>query len=434
MIPKRYLFASMFIAAMLVLLAFVQAPRSTREGGAMVSDTAIELSMESFETLAEYRLQEGWTPRFQGAQDPDQDKAWPFGGGFGTPWEPASAYLADQGLALNGPKGHSEVVLWRGLEWRHYRFDAPIASARLDPVKGNRLLVTLMLAPKRFETRLLEIPEGRVLWSTDSGPWSRFSWDGQAVLLGLRPPGPETGLLLTALPVEAEIPPATLAPWDEKGLPPPPRAWPTRQEHLWDDGKDLPGARLMVPWQPGARIWFPQRDHLWVAAGNAWTLWTRAGGLWKREAAGPGLLYAHPPLRMALVDKKDGSVARKTGPLDQAKWAPVPAETEAWPTYDPAWAWWSGEFAASAWDVRWGKDPTLPKERQREALLRAKRPEWITASGLRASVRGWLPGGPEVAMREASGVAWVWVGDRALLERLQPTGRLKSVQKALKLP
>jgi len=131
----------------------------------MVADAPVELSMESFETLAEYRLQDGWTPRFQGAQDPDQDEAWPFGGGFGTPWEPASAYLADQGLALNGPKGHSEVALWRGLEWRHYRFDAPLASARLDPVKHNRLLVTLMRAPGRFETRLLEIPEGRVLWA-----------------------------------------------------------------------------------------------------------------------------------------------------------------------------------------------------------------------------------------------------------------------------
>ena len=108
----------------------------------------------------------------------------------------------------------------------------PVRRAhRLGPAptraKGNRLLVTLMLGPARFETRLLEIPEGRVLWTTDSGPWSRFSWDGQAVLLGLRPPGKEAGLLLTALPVEADIPPATLAPWDEKGLPPPPRGWPT---------------------------------------------------------------------------------------------------------------------------------------------------------------------------------------------------------------
>jgi hypothetical protein len=432
-IPKRYLFASMFIAAMLVLLAFVQAPRSTREGGAMVADTAVELSMDSFETLAEYRLMDGWAPRFQGAQDPDQDKPWPYGGGFGTPWEPASAYLADQGLAINGPQGHSEVVIWHGLEWRHYRFDAPIASARLDPAKGNRLLVTLMLSPKRFETRLLEIPEGRVLWATDSGPWSRFSWDGQAVLLGLRAPGAEAGLLLTALPVEAEIPPATLAPWDEKGLPPPPRAWPTRQEHLWDDGKDLPGARLMVPWQPGARLWYPSRDHLWVSSGNLWTLWTRSRSLWKREAAGPGVLYAQPPLRMALLvqDRKDATVLRKAGPLDQAKWEPVAPDTPPWPPYDPAWAWWSADQAASAWDVRWGKPSSLPKERQREALLRANRPEWLTASGLRASVRGWLPAGPELALRETTASAWVWVGDRALLERLQPTGRLSFLKKTL---
>jgi hypothetical protein len=435
-IPKRYLFASMFIAAMLVLLAFVQAPRSTREGGAMVADTTLELTMESFETLAEYRLLDGWTPRFQGALDPDQDKPWPPGGGFGTPWEPASAYLADQGLALNGPRGHSEVVLWRGLEWRHYRFDAPIASARLDPAKGNRLLVTLMLSPQRFETRLLEIPEGRVLWATDSGPWSRFSWDGQAVLLGLRPPGPESALLLTALPVEGEVPPATLAPWEEKGLPPPPKNWPTRQEHLWDDGKDLPGARLLVPWQPGARMWFPLRDRLWVSSGNLWTLWARSKGLWKREATGPGALYAQPPLRMALLgpDKKEGAPARRTGPLDQARWQPVPADTEPWPPYDPAWSWWAADQAASAWDARWGKPSPLPRERQREALLKADRPEWITASGLRASVRGWLPDGPEVALREASAAAWVWVGDRALLQRLQPTGRLPFLQKALKLP
>jgi hypothetical protein len=443
-IPKRYLFASMFIAAMLVLLAFVQAPKSTREGGAMVTDAPLELSMDSFETLAEYRLQEGWTPRFQGALDPDQAKPWPFGGGFGTPWEPASAYLADQGLALNGPRGQSEVVIWRGLEWRHYRFDAPIASARIDPAKGNRLLVTLMLSPLRFETRLLEIPEGRVLWSADSGPWSRFSWDGRAVLLGLRPPGlqgtrpmgPAIGLLLATLPVEGEVPPATLAPWDEKGMPPPPRPWPTRQELLWDDGKDLPGARLMVPWQPGARLWFPQRDRLWVSTGNLWTLWALAGGLWRREATGPGELYAQPPLRMALLvpDKKEGTVLRRTGPLDKARWAPVPEDTEPWPPYDPAWAWWSPDLAATAWDIRWGKPSSLPKERQRQALLQSKRSEWLTASGLRASVRGWLPGGPEVAMRESSAVAWVWVGDRALLERLQPTGRLTAVRKTLKLP
>jgi hypothetical protein len=434
-IPKRYLFASMFIAAMLMLLAFVQAPRSTREGGATLTDTSIALSMESFETLAEYRLQEGWTPRFQGAQDPDQAKAWPFGGGFGAPWEPASAYLADQGLALNGPLGHGEVVIWHGLEWRHYRFDFPLASARLDPAKGNRLLVTLMLDPVRFETRLLEIPEGRVLWATDSGPWSRFSWDGQAVLLGLRPPGPQRGLLLAALPADGEVPPAaTLAPWDEKGLPAPPRGWPTRQEHLWDDGKDLPGARVMVPWQPGARLWFPRKDRLWVSSGGNWTLWDLAGGLWKRAATGPGQLYAQPPLRMGLLLPARKEAVRKTGPLDQASWEPVPADTAPWPPYDPAWTWWSGDQAATAWNVTWGRPSALPKELQREALVRSRRPDWITACDLRASVHGWLPDGPEVALREASETAWVWVGDRALLERLTPSRRLASVRNALKLP
>lgn len=435
MVPKRYLFASMFIAAMLVLLAFVQAPRSTREGGAMAPDVPVELTLQSFETLAEYRLQEGWAPRFQGAQDPDQEKPWPYGGGFGSPWEPASAYLGDQGLAINGPKGHSEVIIWRSLEWRHYRFDAPIASARLDPVKGNRLLVTLMLGPKRFETRLLEIPEGRVLWASDSGPWSRFSWDGQAVLVGLRAPKPAAGLLLATLPVEGDLPPATLAPWDEKGLPPPPRAWATRPDSLWDDGKDLPGARLLVPWPQGARLWFPRKDRLWVGGGGQWALWTLAGGTWRREAAGPGTLQAHPPLRMALVgpERPDGA-ERRTGPLDRAQWQPVPEATAPWPDYDPAWAWWSPELAATAWDQRWGAGPALAKERQREALVRANRSEWLTATKLRASVKGWLPQGPEVALREEDGTAWVWVGDRAILQRLQPTGRLASIRKALKLP
>jgi hypothetical protein len=434
-IPKRYLFASMFIAAMLMLLALVQAPRSTREGGAVAPDAPVELTLQSFETLAEYRLQDGWAPRFQGAQDPDQEEPWPFGGGFGTPWEPASAYLGDQGLALNGPRGHSEVVIWRGLEWRHYRFDAPIASARLDPAKGNRLLVTLKLGPRRFETRLLEVPEGRVLWASDSGPWSRFSWDGQAVLLGLRPPKPDGGLLLASLPVDGDVAPATLAPWDEKGLAPPPRGWTTRPENLWDDGKDLPGARLLVPWPAGARLWFPRRDRLWVSGGGQWSLWSLSGGAWRREAAGAGLLQAQPPLRMSLLgpERKEGP-ERRTAPLDQARWETVPAGAPAWPAYDPAWGWWSADLAATAWDQRWGKDPALPRERQREALVRANRPEWLTATKLRASVRGWLPQGPEVALRENAGTAWVWVGDRAILQRLQPTGRLASIRKALKLP
>lgn len=435
MIPKRYLFASMFIAAMLMLLAVVQAPRSTREGGAVVETASVEQSLSTFEHLAEYRLLDGWAPRFQGAQDPDQEQPWPWGGGFGAPWEPASAYLTDQGVALNGPGGHSEVILWKGLEWRHYRFDAPIASARLDPARGNRLLVTLTLGRDRFETRLMEVPEGRVLWATDSGPWSRFSWDGKAVLLGLRPPQSEGALLLTALPVEQEIPASTMAPWDEKGLPPAPRGWAVKEEQLWDDGKDLPGARTLVPWQGGARLWFPSSDRLWTASGGQWILWALEEGVWKRKAAGTGQLQALPPRRMGLLspERRGEPQARSLSPLDRAEFEKTDPALEPWPAPDPAWTWLQDGAAATAWDQRWGKEAAaMPRERQREALLRSFRPEWRTALGLRASVKGWIPEGPEIALREAWEVAWVWVGDRVILVRLQPTGRLRTVKAALK--
>lgn len=433
-IPKRYLFASMFIAAMLMLLAIVQAPRSIHEGGAVAESASVELSMASFEPLTEYRLEDGWAPRFQGAQDPDQEQPWPFGGGFETPWEPASAYLGDGGLALNGPQGHSEVVIWRGLEWRHYRFTTPIASARLDPTHANRLLVTLALGQGRFETRLMEIPEGRVLWSVDSGPWSRFSWDGRAVLLGLRGPGPEPALLLTSLPAEADRPETTLAPWDERQLPAPPRGWAVKQEQLWDDGKDLPGPRVLIPWPAGSRLWFPSRDRLWTTAGSQWTLWGLDGGTWRRLASGQGILAAHPPLAMALVaPARKGESLRSTSPPDRADWTPVPPDRPSWPGYDPAWLWWRDGFAATAWDQRWGNpDQPLASERQREALIKAFRAEWRTASDLRSSVKAWIPDGPEVALREAQSVAWIWVGDRAILVRLQPAARLKSVREALK--
>lgn len=429
---NRYLIATLFIAAMLLVLAVVQGRRSTREGGVVSDTTSIALSLDSFESLAEFRLEEGWAPRFEGAQDPDQWAPWPFQGGFGAPWEPASPYLRDQGLALNGPGDASEVVLWRGLEWRHFRFEAPLASARLDPLKGHKLLVTLRLNAHRFETRLLEVPEGRVLWAVESGPWSRFSWDGKAAMVGLKPPT-EDRLLLAALPLDGDFPERTLAPWDEAGLALPPRGVATRQESLWPDGQDFPGARVMLPWSTGDAFWFPRKDRLWTQVGSTWILWSLNDGVWQRLATGPGWVGAHPPLRMGRVALSEaGRPERSVSPVQEAEWEPVPEAEAPWPAQDPAWVWAPDGNILTAWDVRWLEAETRwPPERQRLGLARAYKPDWITSSRLRASVRGWLATGPEVVLREAEEVGWAWVGDRVLLVKLQPSERPRLVRKAL---
>ncbi len=431
MIPTRYIIASLFIAALLLLAAIVQAPRSPQSGGVAKPDSLTALSMESFEVLAEFRLEEGWVPRFQETRDPDQPDPWPFEGGFGAPWEPASSYLGDLGFALNGPKGRSEVALWRGLEWRHYRFDSPLVSARIHPRRPNRMLVTLRPGVSRFETRLLEIPEGRVLWSADSGPWSRFSWDGSAVLLGLEDPERPDRLLLSVLAAEADSGPTSLAAWDEKRLPPPPKGWGVRAEQLWDDGKDLPGARILLPWGEASRLWLPRRDRLWIAEAKSWTLWALEDGAWNRMESGPGLLEAHPPSEVGRVRvSPSASPDRDTSPADRAVWAPAAEGLPPWPERDPAWLWRGDGSALTAWDLRWNeKGPPLPRERQREALLNRFRGDWRTALSLRASVKGWLPKGPEVALREAQGAAWIWVGDRILLVRLQETERLRVLRR-----
>lgn len=434
MIPQRYIIATLFIAAMLLLFAVVQAPRPVSAGGVAAAETPAIMNLGGYETLAELRMEDGWAPRFQGTQDPDQSEAWPFEGGFGTPWEPASPYLGDQGLALNGPGGRSEVVLWRGLEWRRYRFDAPLCSARLDPVKGNRLLVTLQMGSTRFETRLLEVPEGRVIWSTQSGPWSRFSWDGKAALLGffekVEARG-ESSLLLSALPLESDLGEPTLAAWDEPALPLPTRGVVTKLEALSDDGRDLPGARLDLPWHAGDRLWFPRSHRLWHGGVQGWTAWSLEGGRWRREATGPGLLAAHPPQRMALAaPRPDEGMVRRTSPLASVAWAPVAEDSLPWPAWDAAWA-WRENGAFDAWDQRWNES-TLPPERQRQALFEAYRPEWRTALSLRASVKGWLPRGPEVAVREPLGAAWIWVGDRVLLVRLVEVERVRTLKKLLR--
>lgn len=433
MIPQRYLIATLFIAAMLAMVMVVRAPRPSAPGES--APVAPEVAgLLAYEPEAELRLADGWSPRFLGAQDPDQWEPWPFEGGFGAPWEPASPYLDDLGLALNGPQGTSEVRLWRNQEWRRYAFEAPLASARL---RGSRLLVTLRLSERRFETRMVEIPEGRVLWSVASGPWSRFAWDGSAVLLGFFEPskekerGPQR-LLLSVLPLEGDGRAASLAPWDEPGLPAPPAGWPRKEEALSEDGRDLPGARVLLPWTPGSRLAFPRRDGLWVGSEGRWAAWRLTEGVWRRAAEGQGSLLPHPPEGLGLVRSTEAGAERLEGPTDAVDWKPVAAEAEPWPAPDPAWAWARGS-AFTAWDLRAGPPlEGLGPETNRAALEKTFRADWLAASRLRASVRGWLPKGPEVALREVQGAAWVWVGDRVVLVRLPDAARLRALRKLLK--
>lgn len=433
MIPTKYLIATLFIAGMLLLVAISQSMRPASGGGIVADAPAVVLGLDSFPVEASTRLEDGWSPRFKGAQDPDQSEPWPFEGGFGAPWEPASPYLLDQGFAVNGPQGRSEVRLWRGLEWRSYPFSSPLVSARMDARRPDRLLVILAAGPGRFETELLAIPEGRVVWSVMAGPWSRFAWDGRAVLVGFLE-GADRHLLLSSLPVDGDPPEATLAAWDEKGQPPPPKGLPLKAEQLSDDGRDLPGAKVAVPWQEGDRLWMPQADRLWVSAKGGWSLWKLEDRHWRRDAAGPGLLEAQPPSHMGLtapVLPPGEGMDRSAGPLDQAKWTPVPGDEPPWPACDPAWAWGEGS-ALTAWDGRWRPfTEALPPERQRAALAAAFRPDWLSAKALRRSVAGWLPAGPEVALREVQDRAWIWVGDRVLLVKLPGLARSRRVRKIL---
>jgi len=436
-IPKRYLFASMFIAAMLMLLAIVQAPRPISEGGAAAASmSSLPLCMDGdgFETVAEYRLKEGWAPRFKGNLDPDHDKAWPYCGGFGAPWEPASAYLADRGLALNGPDGKSEVVICKGIGWRHYRFDYPITSARLDPINGDKLLVTLMIDDNNFETSLLELPGGQVIWNTCSGPWSRFSWDGQAAIFGLFQNTSKTIMLLSSIPVSQDIPELTMTLWDGRAPALQHKNSSIRQDScLIDKSKKILGAHFVVPWRRGAKFWFPRKDCIWVSVGNFWTMWKMDGYRWHRVATGIGELYSQPPIAMGLMtyNKRLGIFTRLIGSLSQVRWDNVSVEDKQWPQYDPAWIWYSRSSATTAWDSQWG-NPVFPEERQRDALVRTSRSEWITSSSLRASVRGWLPYGPEVALRESHEMAWVWVGHKVFMKKLQPNNRSMLIKKVLR--
>ena len=167
------------------------------------------------------------------------------------------------------------------------------------------------------------------------------------------------------------------------------------------------------PGTPGDRL-DVLGDRLWVGSVQGWTSWSVQSGQWRRQATGAGLLIAQPPDRMGLVAPlPEEGMVRQTSPVERVEWTPLPQDALPGRPGDAAWVWRDGG-AFDAWDQRWNES-ALPPERQRQSLFETYRPEWRTAMGLRASVKGWLPRGPEVALREPLGVAWVWVGDCILL-------------------
>jgi hypothetical protein len=134
---------------------------------------------------------------------------------------------------------------------------------------------------------------------------------------------------------------------------------------------------------------------------------------------------------MALVEAlPNEGMTRKTGPLSKVDWTEAAPEALPWPAWDAAWA-WRDNGAFDAWDQRWNES-ALPPERQRQALFESYRTEWRSAMGLRVSVKGWLPRGPEIALREPLGVGWIWVGDRILLVRLVEVERVRTLRKLLR--
>jgi hypothetical protein len=211
----------------------------------------------------------------------------------------------------------------------------------------------------------------------------------------------------------------------------PPRGLATRLDLLSEDGRDLPGARVELPWHAGDRFWLTLGNRLWHGGAQGWTAWVLEGGRWRRQVTGTGVLNAHPPSRMGLVEPApEEGMIRLTSPVAKVDWTEVAAAELPWPAWDAAWV-WRDNGAFDAWDQRWN-DSALPPERQRQTLLDSYRSDWRSALGLRASVKGWLPRGPEVALREPTGTAWIWVGDRVLLVRLVEVERVRILRKLLR--
>jgi hypothetical protein len=418
--------ASLFIGGLLLLLSFSQGLflESDEAVFGRVSTSTL-LQIEHFSVEASLHVEPGWKPVLENRSEPEVT---PLGSrSLGFPWEPASPFASPQGLALNGPGGRSKVYLWRNLEWRAYPYEVPIVSFRFNPHNSKQALVTFQFGPKRYETQLIDYPENRIRWSIPSGPWSRFSWDGRSVLIGFFEKS--NRLLVTTFSVDEEPSEQSLATYEEPDFQKVPEDVTTRSEALSDDGRDLPGDRVVLIWSKSHQVWFPRRDQLWVSDGFFWTLWHLSSQGWKRTQGGEGRLIPHFPddFRIEDLQKKItlGFVeVRDEAPLSirelDRSWDPLPKYSDRW--------FWKSMGAISYEGERWGSAQDIPATRWAEELREVYAGETRRVLQLRPELQSDLTQGPRLQLLEAHGKAWVWVGDQIYLINLLDTSTTRAVR------
>ncbi|MEZ0120212.1 MAG: hypothetical protein SGVNAXEH_000337 [Holophagaceae bacterium] len=418
--------ASLFIGGLLLLLSLAQGLFRKSDDLVFGRDTTPALlDIDNFSVEASLHLEPGWKPLFHKPQEPESE---PLGSwGFGFPWESAAPFSSPHGFPLNGPGGRSKIYLWRNLEWRAYSYEAPIVSFRLNPSNNKQALVTFQFGLKRYETQLIDYPENRIRWSIPSGPWSRFSWDGRSVLIGFFEKS--NRLLVSTWSIDEEPSEKSLAAYREPDFQRVPADLATRPDSLSDDGRDLPGNRIVLIWSKSHQMWFPRSDQLWVSDGSFWTLWHLNEQGWKRTQGGAGQLIPQFPDHFRLVTplKNDtlGMVnVDEKAPLSIQKWDPsrdpLPQDSDRW--------FWKSTGAISYEGERWGSARAIPRTRWAEELREKYKAETQRVLQRRPELRSDLLQGPRLQLLEAHGKAWVWVGDEIYLLNLLDTSTTRAVR------
>ncbi len=383
------------------------------------------LKIENLPIEATLTLERGWKPVFQNHAEPEID---PLGSRyFGFPWEPATPLASPNGLALNGPQGRSKIYLWKNLDWRTYTYEVPIVSFRFNPRNAKQALVTFQYGRNLYETQLIDYPENRVRWSTPSGPWSRFSWNGQSVLLGFFEK--TNRLLVSSRSVDQSSPRSSLASYQEPDFQKVPKDVITLPQNLSETGQDFTGDRLMLIWSKSHQLWFPKGDQMWVSDGFLWTLWRLYPSGWKRTQGGAGRLTPHFPDYFLI---QDTSSKIPLGYVEVADRAPLTIKDinltlKSLPDDYDRW-FWKSDGAVSYEGERWGSAKKIPPTLWIDELRKTYASETRRIISLRPELKPYLSQGPAVHVLESHGKAWVWVGDQIHLIKLLDTSTTRAVR------